>query len=135
MRVSFEGVHRAESETLHQSRWLKTGRNFTTLLCVTSVPKFQPQPFAILGWDVADLDGPVSRLSERGGKFESYGTPGAGPAWHLEIAEYQPESLDLKIRTEMCLALAVHVSADSAALTCGSQHRFRVCCFNREVGV
>ena len=47
-----------------------------TMLRVTTVQKFQPQPFTILGWDVADLDGSVSRLSERGVKFENYGFPG-----------------------------------------------------------
>jgi catechol 2,3-dioxygenase-like lactoylglutathione lyase family enzyme len=47
-----------------------------TMLRVTCVQNFQPQPFTILGWDVVDLDDSVSRLSERGVKFENYGFPG-----------------------------------------------------------
>ena len=47
-----------------------------TMLRVTTVQKFQPQPFTILGWAVADLDESVTRLTERGVKFENYGFPG-----------------------------------------------------------
>lgn len=47
-----------------------------TMLRVTTVEKFLPQPFTILGWDVSDLDRSVSDLSERGVKFEHYGFPG-----------------------------------------------------------
>jgi catechol 2,3-dioxygenase-like lactoylglutathione lyase family enzyme len=35
-----------------------------TMLRVTSVQDFQPQQFAILGWDVVDIDGSVSRGEE-----------------------------------------------------------------------
>jgi catechol 2,3-dioxygenase-like lactoylglutathione lyase family enzyme len=47
-----------------------------TMLRVTNVPNFKAQPFTILGWDVADIDEAVSRLSERGVRFESYGMAG-----------------------------------------------------------
>lgn len=47
-----------------------------TMLRVTSVQNFQPQQFTILGWDVVDIEGSVSRLSERGIKLENYGMAG-----------------------------------------------------------
>jgi predicted enzyme related to lactoylglutathione lyase len=43
---------------------------------VTSVQNFEPQQFTILGWDVADIDEAVSRLYERGVRFENYGMAG-----------------------------------------------------------
>lgn len=47
-----------------------------TMLRVTSVQNFKPQQFTILGWDVADINEAVSRLHERGVRFENYGMPG-----------------------------------------------------------
>jgi predicted enzyme related to lactoylglutathione lyase len=47
-----------------------------TMLRITRVQQLQPQPFTILGWDVADIDDSVARLSERGVKFEQYSMPG-----------------------------------------------------------
>src|SRR5690349_9487590 len=46
-----------------------------TMLRVTNVQNFKPQQFTILGWDVANIEEAVSRLSERGVKFENYGIP------------------------------------------------------------
>jgi catechol 2,3-dioxygenase-like lactoylglutathione lyase family enzyme len=47
-----------------------------TMVRVTSVQNFKPQQFTILGWDVADIDEAVSRLYERGVRFENYGMAG-----------------------------------------------------------
>lgn len=47
-----------------------------TMLRVTHVQNFQPQQFTILGWDVADINESVSRLSVGGVKFENYSMPG-----------------------------------------------------------
>jgi catechol 2,3-dioxygenase-like lactoylglutathione lyase family enzyme len=44
-----------------------------TMLRVTNVQNFNPQQFTILGWDVADIDEEVSRLYQRGVRFENYG--------------------------------------------------------------
>src|SRR5579872_3620071 len=43
------------------------------MLRVTSVQNFRPQQFTILGWDVPNIDDTVSRLNDRGVRFESYG--------------------------------------------------------------
>ena len=55
-----------------------------TMLRVTNVQNFNPQPFTILGWDVANIDESVSRLSELGVKFENYGMSGQdeGGIWN-----------------------------------------------------
>jgi catechol 2,3-dioxygenase-like lactoylglutathione lyase family enzyme len=47
-----------------------------TMLRVTHVHNFKPQPFTVLGWEVADIDESVSLLKERGILFESYGMAG-----------------------------------------------------------
>jgi predicted enzyme related to lactoylglutathione lyase len=44
-----------------------------TMLRVTNVQDFEPQQFTILGWNVTDIDQAVSRLSQRGVRFENYG--------------------------------------------------------------
>jgi predicted enzyme related to lactoylglutathione lyase len=44
-----------------------------TMIRVTKVQNFKPQQFTILGWDVKDIDEAVSRLCERGVRFENYG--------------------------------------------------------------
>lgn len=44
-----------------------------TMIRVTKVQNFKPQPFTILGWEVKDIDEVVSRLRERGVRFEDYG--------------------------------------------------------------
>jgi catechol 2,3-dioxygenase-like lactoylglutathione lyase family enzyme len=46
------------------------------MLRVTSVQNFKPQQFTILGWDVPNIDDTVSRLNDRGVRFESYGMAG-----------------------------------------------------------
>lgn len=46
------------------------------MLRVTIVPaSFKPQPFTVLGWDVADIAKTVSALKQKGVRFESYGLP------------------------------------------------------------
>jgi catechol 2,3-dioxygenase-like lactoylglutathione lyase family enzyme len=46
------------------------------MLRVSKVPKFEPQPFTILGWEVSDIENAVSGLQERGLGFEKYGIRG-----------------------------------------------------------
>lgn len=44
---------------------------------VTPVPApFRPQPFTVLGWQVANIEEAVSTLAQKGVKFEVYGFPG-----------------------------------------------------------
>ena len=50
------------------------------MLRVTKVPKHEPQPFTILGWQVDNIDGDVGTLTERGVRFERYGFPGQDDA-------------------------------------------------------
>ena len=46
------------------------------MLRVTIVPAgFKPQPFTVLGWEVADIAKAVSALKQKGVQFESYGLP------------------------------------------------------------
>jgi catechol 2,3-dioxygenase-like lactoylglutathione lyase family enzyme len=46
------------------------------MLRVTIVPAgFKPQPFTVLGWEVADIAKTVSALKQKGVQFESYGLP------------------------------------------------------------
>lgn len=47
-----------------------------TQLRVTKVDKLTPQPFTVLGWEISDIDHFVSRLGQRGIRFERYGMPG-----------------------------------------------------------
>lgn len=47
-----------------------------TMLRVTNVQNFNPQQFSILGWDVTDIDEAVSRLNQRGVRFENYSMAG-----------------------------------------------------------
>ncbi len=47
-----------------------------TMLRVTIVPAFTPQPFTILGWDVRDIAATVQALSAKGVVFQKYGMPG-----------------------------------------------------------
>ena len=42
------------------------------MLRVAKVPKFEPQPFTILGWEVPDIENAVSGLQGRGVSFEKY---------------------------------------------------------------
>lgn len=46
------------------------------MLRVAKVPKFEPQPFTILGWEVPDIEKAVTGLRERGVSFEKYGCRG-----------------------------------------------------------
>jgi catechol 2,3-dioxygenase-like lactoylglutathione lyase family enzyme len=43
---------------------------------VSKVQDFSPQPFTVLGWEVADIEKVVADLAEKGVKFEKYGFPG-----------------------------------------------------------
>lgn len=47
-----------------------------TMLRVTNVQNFKPQPFTIAGWEVADIESAVASLAQRGVHFEQYGMPG-----------------------------------------------------------
>src|ERR1043165_2878935 len=47
-----------------------------TMLRVASVPKYEPHPFTILGWDVPDIGKAVTALSKKGVEFQQYGMPG-----------------------------------------------------------
>ena len=47
-----------------------------TMLRVTIVPKYTPQQFTILGWDVKDIARTVTELSSKGVEFQQYGIPG-----------------------------------------------------------
>jgi predicted enzyme related to lactoylglutathione lyase len=47
-----------------------------TMLRVTNVQNLKPQQFAILGWEVTDIDEAVSHLNQRGVRFENYGMAG-----------------------------------------------------------
>jgi catechol 2,3-dioxygenase-like lactoylglutathione lyase family enzyme len=40
-----------------------------TMLRVTTVQELKPQPFTVLGWQVADIDGVVDRLARSGVEF------------------------------------------------------------------
>jgi catechol 2,3-dioxygenase-like lactoylglutathione lyase family enzyme len=55
-----------------------------TMLRVTKVQNFTPQPFTIAGWEVRDIDGTVSSLGQQGVQFEQYGMPGQDQRgiWH-----------------------------------------------------
>jgi catechol 2,3-dioxygenase-like lactoylglutathione lyase family enzyme len=43
---------------------------------VSKVQVFSPQPFTILGWEVADIEKAVDDLAARGVKFERFDFPG-----------------------------------------------------------
>lgn len=43
-----------------------------TMLRVTTVQEFKPQPFTVLGWRVADIEGAIDRLAASGVAFEQY---------------------------------------------------------------
>ena len=47
-----------------------------TMIRVTKVTDFKPQPFTILGWQVPDIHQAVSELGHRGIRFERYGMEG-----------------------------------------------------------
>ncbi len=47
-----------------------------THLRMSKVAEFAPQPFTVLGWEVADIEGVVSDLGKSGVRFENYGLPG-----------------------------------------------------------
>ena len=43
------------------------------MLRLTKVKEFTPQPFSILSWEVADIEGAVRQLATSGVVFERYG--------------------------------------------------------------
>ena len=50
--------------------------------------ELKPDPFTVLGWDVADIEGTVDRLTGAGVVFNRYkGVNDDEPARHLELAE------------------------------------------------
>lgn len=46
------------------------------MIRVARAPKFQPQQFTILGWEVGEIEKVASALEAKGVKFEKYGLPG-----------------------------------------------------------
>lgn len=46
-----------------------------TMLRITVVKEFSPQPFTVLGWRVADLSSRMKELSAKGVTFEQFGFP------------------------------------------------------------
>ncbi len=46
------------------------------MLRVARVPKYQPQQFTTLGWEVREIEKVVAGLAEKGVRFEKYGIPG-----------------------------------------------------------
>ena len=46
------------------------------MIRIPQVKEFKPQPFTVLGWEVADIEKKVSALQEKGISFEKYGFPG-----------------------------------------------------------
>ena len=46
------------------------------MLRISKVPKYKPQQFTILGWEVSKIEDIVSGLEKRGVRFEHYGIPG-----------------------------------------------------------
>jgi len=46
------------------------------LIRVARAPKFQPQQFTILGWQVENIEKVAEGLVAKGVKFEKYGLPG-----------------------------------------------------------
>ncbi len=55
-----------------------------TMIRLVRVGEFTPQPFTIVGWEVANLAETVSDLTAAGVAFERYGFPGQGDdgIWH-----------------------------------------------------
>lgn len=47
-----------------------------TMLRLSIVENFTPQPFTVLGWQVADMQADLRELSSKGVKFERYDFPG-----------------------------------------------------------
>jgi hypothetical protein len=43
-----------------------------TMLRLTPVPEFRPQPFTVVGWEVADIDHTVSEMGARGVAFKRF---------------------------------------------------------------
>jgi len=46
------------------------------MIRVVRAPKFQPQQFTILGWEVGEIEKVASALEAKGVRFEKYGLPG-----------------------------------------------------------
>ena len=47
-----------------------------TMLRLSIVENFTPQPFTVLGWQVADMQAALRELAAKGVKFEQYDFPG-----------------------------------------------------------
>ena len=43
-----------------------------SLLMITKVERFEPQPFTVLGWNVSDIETEIKALYEQGVDFERY---------------------------------------------------------------
>ena len=55
-----------------------------TMIRLVRVGEFSPQPFTVLGWEVASIDETVDSLTAAGVTLERYGFPGQGEdgIWH-----------------------------------------------------
>ncbi|MGV9361583.1 VOC family protein [Amycolatopsis sp. NPDC003731] len=61
-------------EFIKQTPFACVLRSGATLLRVTAVAEFTPQPFTVLGWAVADIRAAVAGLRGRGVEFLTYAT-------------------------------------------------------------
>ncbi|SEJ46593.1 VOC family protein [Demequina mangrovi] len=52
-----------------------------TMVRIVTPADFVPQPFTLLGWEVADLDAEIARLIAAGVTFEDFGLTEDGIAW------------------------------------------------------
>ena len=59
-------------ELVDESSFALVFRVNGTMLRVTTVPSFEPHPFTVLGWEVADVAATIRTLSERGVTFARY---------------------------------------------------------------
>ncbi len=71
-RVFYTDV--AGLEFIEQTPFACVFRCGTTMLRVTAVPEFTPQPFTVLGWAVTDIRAEVAALRGRGVEFLVYET-------------------------------------------------------------
>jgi catechol 2,3-dioxygenase-like lactoylglutathione lyase family enzyme len=69
-RAFFEGVLGLPVEVDDGFATVLRANNATIRL--TKVQDFQPLPFTLMGWEVADMDGKVRSLAERGVVFEQF---------------------------------------------------------------
>jgi catechol 2,3-dioxygenase-like lactoylglutathione lyase family enzyme len=59
-------------ELVDENQFALVFRAGETMLRVTTVAAFQPQPFTVLGWQVPDVEEAIRTLSARGVTFERF---------------------------------------------------------------